>query len=87
MVTLLCSLRLRNYEPAVVVAHCKFLLLQTACERESSGLLFIGAVEHISASRSLLTGSYVCCHLGLQGPLEFYATTRMVDRFTLIICL
>ena len=37
------------------------------CERESSGLLFIGAVEHISASRSLLTGSYVCCHLGLTG--------------------
>ena len=24
VVTLSCSLRLRNYEPAVVVAHCKF---------------------------------------------------------------
>ena len=44
VVALACFLRLRNSEPAVVVAHCKFLLPQTACERESSGLLFIGAV-------------------------------------------
>ena len=82
VITLMCSSRLRNFEPAVVVAHCESLLLQTACGRESSGLLFIGAVEHISASRSLFTCTYVCCHLGLQGPLEFYTTTRMVDRFT-----
>ena len=44
VVALACSLRLRNYEPAVVVAHCEFPLRQTACGRESSGPPFIGAV-------------------------------------------
>ena len=44
VVALVRSLRLRNYVPAVVVAHCEFPLQQTACGRESSGLLFIGAV-------------------------------------------
>ena len=44
VVAFVCSLRLRDYEHAVVVAHCEFPLRQTACGRESSGLLFIGAV-------------------------------------------
>ena len=56
---------LRVADQVVMVAHYLSLLPQTVCERDSSGLLFLGAVKASHASRSILTCIYVCCHLGL----------------------